>query len=160
MELITTTEKTSPSRKEVWLMFDRIARRYDLLNHLLSFGQDIFWRRRVCRFLPYKSKQSILDIATGTADQLITIVNYSRKISSAVGIDMAKNMLHIAEQKIAKQNLDKIIRVMEGDASRLNFSDKSFDVVTISFGIRNFERLFQDVLSIFPWFSRHIIRTS
>ena len=131
--------KPAPPRREVWNMFDRIANRYDFLNHLLSFGQDIVWRRKVSQYLPAKSNLSILDIATGTADQLISLLNCSSKISSAVGIDMAENMLHLAQRKIARRGLEEIISIQEGNVDNLKFEDNCFDVVTIAFGIRNFE---------------------
>ena len=71
-------KKIQSPRTEIWRMFDRIAKRYDLLNHLLSLGQDIRWRKKVARFLAQKNDQYILDLATGTGDQLITYVLYHR----------------------------------------------------------------------------------
>lgn len=64
-------KKKQPPRTEIWRMFDRIARRYDLLNHFLSLGQDIRWRKKVTDFLVNKYDQYILDLATGTGDQLL-----------------------------------------------------------------------------------------
>ena len=70
------------SRWEVWKMFDRIAGQYDLLNHLLSFGQDFRWRNHLSQQLKHHETQKILDLATGTADQLISLLSKNRNIQS------------------------------------------------------------------------------
>lgn len=118
-------------------MFDRIAGSYDLLNHLLSFGLDILWRKKVACFLSDRSDQHVLDLATGTADQLISLVRCSNKIASAVGIDMSKKMLEIGTSKIYKKKLQHLITLKEGDVVQPDFDDNSFDSVTMTFGIRN-----------------------
>ena len=87
-------DRQAPSRHKVWQMFDRIAHRYDLLNHLLSANQDRRWRSRVNRHLPDGDRLAILDLATGTADQLLTAYN-SGRMASGVGIDPAERMLAI-----------------------------------------------------------------
>lgn len=126
-----------PSRAEVWKMFDRIAHRYDLLNRLLSLGQDVVWRRRVARHLPEYSGQHILDLATGTGDLIISIFEKSDRVKSGVGIDMAERMLEFGRPKLVKRNLDALITLQKGDATAIPFSDACFDAVTIAFGIRN-----------------------
>jgi len=119
-------------------MFDRIAGRYDLLNHLLSFGQDIFWRKKVSQFIPDRTGMQLLDLATGTGDQLISIVkNTNGKISAAIGIDLAEKMLEIGRKKIAENKMQNIAKMQLGNATEINFDKNSFDVLTISFGIRN-----------------------
>ncbi len=135
---MNASEKTvEPSRTEVWRMFDRIAPRYDLLNRLLSFRQDVIWRRRMARYIGNAPQQRLLDLATGTADQLIALMQASDKIVSAVGTDMAKEMLAFGEQKIHREKLDLRARLEVGDATEIKFADSSFDLITISFGIRN-----------------------
>jgi len=127
----------SPSRKEVWKMFDRIAGRYDLLNRMLSFGRDQVWRKRLVRYLPPGEKLRLLDLATGTGDVAITLCDSSDRIESAVGIDMAEKMLNKAKEKIASHGRGDRIQVRTGNAMAIPFDDCSFDVSTIAFGVRN-----------------------
>lgn len=129
-------DKAQPSRENVWQMFDRIAGRYDLLNHLLSGGQDIRWRSKVRKFLPDRDGLQLLDIATGTGDQLLSLVR-DKRISGAVGVDLAMEMIKIGQKKVQDKNLDDRVEFRNGDACDLDFPDSRFDVVTISFGIRN-----------------------
>ncbi len=128
---------TGPSRTAVWKMFDRIAHRYDLLNHLLSFGQDILWRRKMSRFLPQKEDIRLLDLATGTGDQVITLLKMNPAITRAIATDMAEKMIAVGVEKAKRLNLNGRLRYGTGDATALQFKDHSFDAVTISFGIRN-----------------------
>lgn len=133
--------KVEQTRKDVWVMFDRIAHRYDLLNRLLSFRQDVVWRNKLARYLPDQKRQSVLDVATGTGDVLISLINKSDKIDRAVGIDMSEGMLEMGRLKIDRLNLDKIVTLKTGNATDLPFDDALFDVATISFGIRNVNNL-------------------
>ncbi len=126
----------TPSRAEVWRMFDRIAHRYDLLNHLLSFNRDKAWRRKMTTLLPKRCKLVLLDLATGTADQLLAIFN-SGQIARGVGLDPAEQMLAIGRQKIEERGLGDKLTLQTGSAEQLPFADRSFDIVTMSFGIRN-----------------------
>jgi demethylmenaquinone methyltransferase/2-methoxy-6-polyprenyl-1,4-benzoquinol methylase len=138
----TITEKTKsgviPSRKKVWHMFDRIARRYDMLNRLLSFHQDVRWRRKMAGYLPQRGRLNVLDVATGTADQIIALHDEADNlIRSSTGVDMAKQMLEIGVEKLKKRGIISKVSLEAGDAMELHFESKEFDVVTISFGIRN-----------------------
>lgn len=112
-------------------MFARISPRYDLLNHLLSGNIDRRWRRRVVRKLLPQLPQdaSVLDVACGTGDLSIEI--FEAKQSRVVGIDFCRPMLEVAQTKT------QAIPFVEGDALRLPFADRSFDLVTIAFGLRN-----------------------
>jgi demethylmenaquinone methyltransferase/2-methoxy-6-polyprenyl-1,4-benzoquinol methylase len=132
-----TQEKAVPSRKEVWKMFDRIAHRYDLLNRLLSAGQDVIWRKKVGKFLPQKETLHVLDVATGTADLLIYMRETNPAVQSGVGIDMAEQMLAIGREKLTKKGIEKQFTLRTGNAEAIPFSDNQFDAATISFGIRN-----------------------
>jgi demethylmenaquinone methyltransferase/2-methoxy-6-polyprenyl-1,4-benzoquinol methylase len=118
-------------------MFDRIAHRYDLLNRTLSMGQDVVWRNRVARYLPDFSNQHVLDLATGTGDQLISIFEKSDRVKSGVGIDMAEKMLELGRPKLSKRDLDRAIQLQTGNAAEIPFPEDTFHAVTISFGIRN-----------------------
>lgn len=137
-EIIIDTTDRDISRRQVWKMFDRISHRYDLLNRLLSAGQDTRWRARVAAHLPAGPDLRVLDLATGTADLLISMFK-RRRLSSGVGIDMAEKMLEIGREKLKARDLDHQISLETGDATRIPFEDDSFDAVTISFGIRNVE---------------------
>jgi demethylmenaquinone methyltransferase/2-methoxy-6-polyprenyl-1,4-benzoquinol methylase len=139
----------NPSRHEIWRMFDRISGRYDLLNRILSFYQDVKWRKKLAQMLPDHSQQTVLDLATGTADVLLTLFNYSSKINHAVGLDMAQEMLQIGRKKIALQNLQKKIQILPGDAENIPFADNNFDTITIAFGIRNLISIEQGLREIF-----------
>ncbi len=125
------------SRKKVWHMFDRIATRYDLLNRLLSFGQDIRWRNKLARMLPDRQRLKVLDVATGTGDVILSLFEKNRNVFQAVGVDMSEKMLEIGRRKMRENHLDKVVEMQLGDAARLPFEDAQFDVVTIAFGIRN-----------------------
>jgi demethylmenaquinone methyltransferase/2-methoxy-6-polyprenyl-1,4-benzoquinol methylase len=134
---VVIEKKKQPVPTNVWRMFDRIASRYDLLNRLLSFGQDIRWRKKVSQFLANKDNQFILDLATGTGDQLLYLFQNCTKIDRAIGTDLALKMLEIGRAKVKKQKLDEYITLQEGNAEQVDFKDNTFDAVTISFGIRN-----------------------
>jgi demethylmenaquinone methyltransferase/2-methoxy-6-polyprenyl-1,4-benzoquinol methylase len=138
MQAINKISVHNPSRNRVWHMFDRIASRYDLLNRLLSFRQDVRWRRHMAELLPVRNGLNVLDVATGTADQLIALHKYARhRISSSIGVDMADQMLEIGRNKIKKEFPKAPIYLESGDATSLPCDDERFDVVTITFGIRN-----------------------
>ena len=130
-------DRTPPSRTEVWKMFDRIAPRYDLLNRVLSCGQDLLWRSSVAKKVPDHPNQRILDIATGTADQLIAIHSKLPHIRHAVGLDMSIEMLVLGKEKLKKKKLNDTIELIHGNALQLPFSDHTMDAITITFGIRN-----------------------
>jgi len=136
MELLVRINK-QPPRVQVWQMFDRIAGRYDLLNHLLSFGQDIRWRKKVSSILPEKPNQTILDLATGTGDQLFYLLQSSDRIAYATGTDLATEMLARGREKVRQRQLEDVISLQEGDAENIRYEDQSFDALTMAFGIRN-----------------------
>lgn len=129
------SKTSSPSRQEVWQMFDRIAHRYDFLNRVLSAGIDVSWRLKMLEYLPPKSDLKLLDLATGTGDVLITLCENHPQISYALGMDLSEGMLDIGRQKV--QHLNTEVDMKVGDACHIECSDSSFDIVTISFGIRN-----------------------
>ena len=124
-------------KSDSWKMFNSIAGRYDFLNRLLSLGQDIRWRKALKQFLPASSEQTILDLATGTADVLIVLAKDNPKIHRGIGVDPAIKMLEIGRNKIKAQHLDDRLELAQGDAQALPFLDETFDCVTIAFGIRN-----------------------
>jgi demethylmenaquinone methyltransferase/2-methoxy-6-polyprenyl-1,4-benzoquinol methylase len=132
-----TRNSPAPTRHEVTEMFNRIARRYDFLNRLLSFGMDVSWRKKMAQFLPLDDDQHLLDLATGTADQILFLFDSSDKVKSGVGMDLAEKMLETGREKIRKRRLSEVVSLQIGDAMDIPADDSQFDAVTISFGIRN-----------------------
>ena len=117
-------------------MFDRIARRYDLLNRLMSFGVDRRWRKRTVAALALTGPARVLDVATGTGDLAIDIARRHRD-ATVVGVDPSVGMLEVGRRKIAARGLADRIELVEGDAQALAFPDDHFAGATIAFGIRN-----------------------
>jgi len=132
-----TNDNNLLSKSTSWQMFNEISQRYDFLNHVLSFGLDIRWRKQLGQYLKTHSGQKILDLATGTADVLISLCKNNPNIQSARGLDMAVKMIEIGRTKIAEQGLREKIMLQHGDAHQIPFEEKNFDAVTIAFGIRN-----------------------
>jgi demethylmenaquinone methyltransferase/2-methoxy-6-polyprenyl-1,4-benzoquinol methylase len=117
-------------------MFDAIAPRYDLLNHVLSAGLDRRWRKRAIDELRLQHGSRVLDLCTGTADLAIEAVRRGTG-ATVVGVDFAGQMLRLASRKIASLGLGRAIRFVRGDATNIPLADGSCDAVTIGFGIRN-----------------------
>jgi demethylmenaquinone methyltransferase/2-methoxy-6-polyprenyl-1,4-benzoquinol methylase len=118
-------------------MFDKIAPRYDLVNRILSLGRDEVWRKKLTNHLSDRSDQIVLDLATGTADVLISLFKNSQKLLTGIGIDMAEEMLRYGRQKTHRNNLETAIKLIPGNAGAIPFIANQFDIVTIAFGIRN-----------------------
>lgn len=118
-------------------MFDRIADTYNLLNHILSFGLDFYWRRKLIRCLDKGKKLRVLDLATGTGDVLISLLRSNLNIVEAAGLDISENMLAVCRERIIKHHLTDRAGLICADASACPFDDETFDAVTMSFGIRN-----------------------
>ena len=138
-----------PKRDNVFRMFDRIAKRYDLLNRLLSFRQDVKWRKKLTQLLPDKENLSVLDLATGTGDILLSIAGARGNFAEGVGLDMSGEMLKFAVSKTDTARLSDKIRYIRSDAVYLPIEAKSFDAVTISFGIRNVVDVPQALLEMY-----------
>lgn len=127
-------KEVAERKKAIQGMFNAIAGRYDLLNHLLSGGVDVYWRRRALSLVRHPKPHEILDLATGTGDFAIAARRLQpRRI---VGADVALEMIRLGVPKAAAASAS--IRLMGGDAERLPFRDDSFDLVTVAFGVRNF----------------------
>jgi demethylmenaquinone methyltransferase/2-methoxy-6-polyprenyl-1,4-benzoquinol methylase len=132
-----TGSTDEPSRQQVWEMFDRIAPRYDMLNRLLSFRRDVAWRKRMGKQIPAEGSLRLLDLATGTADQIISLMQTHSRITSAVGVDMSEGMLSYGREKITRLAWNNRVVLRTGDAMNVPEPDQVFDVATMSFGIRN-----------------------
>jgi demethylmenaquinone methyltransferase/2-methoxy-6-polyprenyl-1,4-benzoquinol methylase len=117
-------------------MFDAIAPRYDLLNHVLSVGLDRRWRATAIAALDLPAGARVLDVCTGTADLAIAAVQAGSGVS-VVGVDFAGEMLRRGRQKLVAGGLSRVIRLIRGDATSLPLADGSCDAAMIAFGIRN-----------------------
>ena len=123
-------------KKFVEEMFDDISSNYDMLNRILSFGIDKYWRKKLIQSMDIVKGQYIIDIATGTGDVAFSI-NKKHDVS-ITGLDISKNMLKVAQlklNKIKKENTK--IEFVHGDAEELPMGDNSYDHICISFGFRN-----------------------
>lgn len=132
-------DSTLGKKEQVTKMFDNISKDYDGLNRVISFGIDIRWRKKVVALLQKEAPQTILDIATGTGDLAIALVKTGAK--RIVGLDISPGMLAVGVDKIKNKKLDSTIEMVVGDSEKLSFEANSFDAVTVSFGVRNFETL-------------------
>ena len=128
---------TGTERKEfVQEMFDSVAEKYDKLNHILSLGVDIIWRKRASKLLKLSAGDSHLDLACGTGDFAVEV--YQRYRIPVVASDFSKEMLKYAEIKFKNKFDTEELKTEWADAEDLPFEDNSFTAVTIGFGIRNF----------------------
>lgn len=128
-------------------LFNSIADRYDLLNHLLSGGTDLYWRRRAIEHLRDLRPRRILDVATGTGDFAIASLRVNP--DQVVGVDIADEMLRHGLRKVRRKGLEARIKLEPGDAENLPFPAGSFDAVIVAFGVRNFENLEQGLAGMY-----------
>jgi demethylmenaquinone methyltransferase/2-methoxy-6-polyprenyl-1,4-benzoquinol methylase len=128
-------------------MFNNISWRYDLLNRLLSFGIDIWWRKKAIACLKENKPKFILDIATGTADLAIEALSLNPE--KIIGVDISEGMLEFGRKKLKSKGLENKIELQLGDSEKLLFPDHTFDAAMVSFGVRNFEDLVQGLEEIY-----------
>jgi demethylmenaquinone methyltransferase/2-methoxy-6-polyprenyl-1,4-benzoquinol methylase len=140
-------DQSQGKKEQVANMFNAISPQYDFLNHLLSGGIDIIWRKKAIKLLQNKGIKTMLDIATGTGDFAIEALKLQPE--KIVGVDISEGMLAFGKEKIQKMGLEKIITLQKGDSEKLPFSDNSFDAVIVSFGVRNFENLQKGLSDMF-----------
>lgn len=138
-ESIKPYNQEEGKKEQVAKMFNNIAAKYDLLNHTLSMGIDILWRKKAVRLLKKNQPVNILDIATGTAD--FAIENLGSGAHKVTGIDISQGMIDVGIAKIKKKGLANKIELLLADAENLPFPDDSFDAITVGFGVRNFANL-------------------
>ena len=129
-------------------MFDAIAPRYDLLNHLLSAGIDKRWRAAAIRSLKLTGRETVVDVCCGTADVALEAIGGRRRgrpsgrpnAARVVGVDFSGAMLALGLHKVRAAGETSRIQLVRGDAMRLPVADQSADAVTVAFGIRNVQR--------------------
>ncbi len=143
MSVVPYKDQNTTKREQVAEMFDNISPKYDFLNHLLSGGIDILWRKKAIRLLrkaqPAAETRTVLDIATGTGDFAIEAL--ALKPDKIVGVDISEGMLAVGREKIRKLGHQDTIELRTGDSENLPFADNYFDAVIVSFGVRNFQNL-------------------
>lgn len=138
---VTPYQNQQGTKKEqVADMFNNISKTYDFLNHFMSLGIDIIWRKMAINELKQSKPQLILDVATGTGDFAFEALGIL-KPKKIIGVDISRGMLDIADQKIIKRRLTDKFEVKLGDSEKLPFEADEFDAVTVAFGVRNFEHL-------------------
>jgi len=138
---VTPYKDSSLNKKEqVEKMFDTISGSYDGLNRVISMGTDVKWRKKVLLLIQAKKPENILDIATGTGDLAIMFAK-NTDASRIVGLDLSEGMLSMAIKKVTNTPISSKVEFIQGDSEALPFPDDSFDAITVSFGIRNFENL-------------------
>lgn len=133
--------------QQVSRMFNTISGKYDIFNDIMSWGMARAWRRKALLSLKAADPKQILDIATGTGDICIKAFSYLNP-EKALGVDISDKMMEIGKQKVIAAGLDGKIDFEVQDAATLTYADSSFDAVTISFGIRNFEKLDESLRQI------------
>ena len=139
MSVVPYKESSDSKKKQVAEMFNNISHKYDFLNHFLSGGIDIIWRKKAVKILKETNPKLILDVACGTGDFALESVKINPE--KIYGVDISSGMLEIGKQKIAKRNLQEKIEFRLGDGEKLEFEDNTFDAITVAFGVRNFENL-------------------
>lgn len=140
-------DKDTSKKEQVTEMFNTISENYDDLNRVISFGIDVSWRKKVVQLVAETKPDTILDIATGTGDLAINLVQTGA--SKIIGLDISPGMLAIGKNKIKNKKLENRIEMIEGDSENLPYDDAMFDAITVAFGVRNFENLEKGLSEIF-----------
>jgi demethylmenaquinone methyltransferase/2-methoxy-6-polyprenyl-1,4-benzoquinol methylase len=150
VEKVRPYETETSKKEQVEAMFDEIAPKYDKLNGVLSLGIDNYWRREAVKALKPFRPERILDVATGTGDFAI-LLQKILKPKQIIGIDISEGMMDVGREKVEQREMEHVISFERQDCAALTFPDNSFDAVTASFGVRNFEDIdksFSEVLRV------------
>lgn len=139
MTVVPYKQEVAGKKEQVARMFDNISARYDFLNHFLSLGIDIGWRKKAIRQLASIQPKLILDVATGTGDFAIEALRL--KPDQVIGVDISEGMLAVGRKKMKDKKLDDRIMLCHGDSENLPFEENKFDALVVGFGVRNFENL-------------------
>ena len=138
--MIKPYQKSNSSKKnQIEKMFDKISNDYDFLNWVITFINHDRWKKNILSIAKKFKPVNALDIATGTADIAIKLADIPN--CKVVGIDISEQMLDVGRKKIRKNKLEKLVSLETGDAEDLNYNDNFFDLITIGFGVRNFQDL-------------------
>ena len=138
-QTVTPYNDTRSKKEQVEEMFDNIAHRYDFLNHMLSLGIDITWRKKAVKYIGTIQPKTILDVASGTGDFAFEALVL--KPEKVTGFDLSEGMMKYGREKAQKLNVANVVEFVKGDSEQMPFADNSFDAITVGFGVRNFENL-------------------
>lgn len=138
-QVVPYKDQKATKKEQVATMFNNISKKYDFLNHFLSLGIDIYWRKQAIKILKKHQPDQVLDIATGTGDFAIEALKANP--SKIIGVDISEGMLAVGRDKMIKKGYEERISLELGDSENLRFDDNTFDAVIASFGVRNFENL-------------------
>lgn len=130
-------------RLYVQRLFGRIARIYDSMNHLMSFGLDRHWRAVAARYLALRTGQLGLDLGAGTADLSIAVIQHSGPGTRMIGMDITPEMLELGRKKIARLGLQGRIELRSGDAEHIDLPENSVDGCCSAFTVRNLDDIRQ-----------------
>ncbi len=136
---VTPYDNTRSKKLQVEEMFDNIAHRYDFLNHLLSLGIDITWRKKAVKYIGTIRPKKILDVASGTGDFAFEALSLNPE--KITGFDLSEGMMKLGRAKAEKLGVSSTIEFIKGDSEQMPFAEASFDAITVGFGVRNFENL-------------------
>jgi len=136
---------TKENTADIKEMFNKISSRYVLMNKLMTFGQDRYWRKELIRLSALEDGNSLLDVASGTGDVIIEAVQKGIQLGKSTGLDFSPGMLKVARERFAALSQRqpetepklKTVEWMEGDALKLPFDNSEFDVVTSAYLMRN-----------------------
>ncbi len=129
-------DKEAAARRPLYRMFNEVPGRYDIMNRILTLGQDERWRRKAVGLCLAENPEEVLDICTGTADMALRIAKNAPSGVSITASDFSQPMLDVAAKKASKLNGNKVDFVL-ADTADLPFSTGQFDVTTIGFAFRN-----------------------
>lgn len=139
MTVVPYKEDSAGKKQQVARMFDSISGNYDFLNHFLSLGIDIRWRKKAIKMLAKDNPKLILDVATGTGDFAVETLKLNP--DEVIGVDISEGMLEVGRKKIKERGLEGKIDLRLADSENLPFTENKFDAVIVAFGVRNFENL-------------------
>lgn len=123
-------------KRTIYKLFDQISKKYELVNHLLSCCMDVNWRKKLANKIPADVNATVLDLCCGSGSQSIAILKRSKQVK-CTGIDLSEDLLNLAKLKSKKMRLEDRAKFLKEDVVAMPFADKTFDYVTVSFGIRN-----------------------
>ena len=147
MEVLPYKELQTGKKEQVAEMFNNISKKYDFLNHFLSLGIDILWRKKAIKKLKKDQPKLILDIATGTGDFALEALALNP--DKVIGVDISEGMLAVGKEKMKKKGVADRIEMQLGDSEKLLFEDDKFDAVIVAFGVRNYENLEKGLSDMF-----------
>ena len=147
---VNLSESLPFSKKDSWLIFDKISKNYDFINRILSFGIDKRWRTKVLEFIPLSKKITLVDVASGTFDLLIAILKSKNNVTKAIAVEPSPNMVALGQKKLLKYaGFYEKTKSVIAKAEKIPLDNKVTDLVTVSFGIRNFTDIEQALLEFY-----------